>query len=125
MTNGKQIMIVYYEDLVKKDNLEPSIKNIVTFMNFTIHDERLKCVSKHRKGRFYHDGKCIPKTQKQVCGDEFVYSKKQIKWINSAIRKVNIKIRERGFDDLHLKTYENTNVKLKFCEDDENCKNDS
>ena len=112
-------MIVYYEDLIKPENLEPSIEKIVNFMNFTIQNERLSCVSKHRKGKFYQNGKCIQKEQKLLCdGIEFVYSKKQVKWINSAIRNVRKAMKKRGLDDSHLRTYENSNVKLNYCNND-------
>ena len=109
-------MIIYYEDLTKKDNLIPTLEKIVKFMNFTVQKERLDCVSKYRKGKFYQNGKCIPKTQKQDCDEDgFIYSKKHVRWINSAIRKVNKAIKQRGFDNSHLQSYENINVKLPYC----------
>ena len=79
-------MIIYYEELTKKDNLETSILQIANFMNFTIQKERLSCVSKHRKGKFYQNQKCIPRAQKELRDSiEFIYSNKQTKLINSAI----------------------------------------
>ena len=116
LTNGENIMIIYYEDIIREDNLIPTIKKVTEFMNFTVQKERLDCVSKHRKGKFYQSAKCIPKTQKEAGEkDDFVYLKKHVKWINSAIRKVNKAIKNRGFDDSHLRTYENNNVKLTYC----------
>ena len=112
-------MIIYYEELTKKDNLETSILQITNFMNFTIQKERLSCVSKHRKGKFYQNQKCIPRAQKEICDRiEFIYSNKQIKFINSAIRKVRKAIRKRGLDDSHMRTYKDTNIKLTYCLDD-------
>ena len=75
-------MIIYYEELTKKDNLETSILQIANFMNFTIQKERLSCVSKHRKGKFYQNQKCIPREQKEICDRiEFMYSNKKITFI--------------------------------------------
>ena len=112
-------MVIYYEDLIKKDNLKSSILQIVNFMNFTIQKERLSCVSKHRKGRFYDNQKCIPRAQKEICDSiEFIYSNKQMKSINSAIRKVRKAIKKRGLNDSQLRSYEDTNIKLTYCFDD-------
>ena len=115
LTKGQNILVVYYEDLVKTDSLMPTIRKMMTFMNFTIDEDRLNCVSKHgEKGSFYQAVKCVRKRPSDENID-YIYSKKHIKWINSAIRKVNRAIKDRGFDDTHLRTYENTNVKLNYC----------
>lgn len=112
-------MVIYYEDLTKKDNLETYILQIANFMNFTIQKERLTCVLKHRKGKFYQNQKCIPRAEKEICDRmEFIYSNKQMKWINSAINKVRKAIRKRGLDDSHLQSYKDTNIKLTYCFDD-------
>ena len=63
LSNGKNIVVVFYEDLLKEDNLIPTIESMVGFMNFTLDKNRLNCVSKHRKGKFYQEAKCIGKSQ--------------------------------------------------------------
>ena len=116
LENGKHIVIIYYEELIQKDNLIPTLEKIVGFMNFKVPKERLSCVVKHQNGKFIQNGKCITKTQKRACEeDDFIYSKKHVRWINSAIRKVNKAIRNRGFDHSQLQAYENTNLKLPYC----------
>ena len=115
LTKGQNILVVYYEDLVKTDSLMPTIRKMMTFMNFTIDEDRLNCVSKFGvKGNFYQAVRCVRKRPNDENVD-YIYSKKHVKWINSAIRKVNRAIKDRGFDDTHLRTYENTNVKLNYC----------
>ena len=72
--------------------------------------------SKHRKGNFYQSAKCVGEPQKQgIENIQYIYSKKLTKWINSAIRKVQNAMKDRGLDGTHMHTYENTKVKLKYC----------
>ena len=116
LTNGQNILVVFYEDFTKENNLIPTIERMMKFMNFTIDTDRLNCVSKHRKGTFYQGAKCIRKNQEQgIENIEYIYSKKLTRWINSAIRKVQKAIKDRGLDGTHMHTYENANVKLKYC----------
>ena len=120
ITNGKNILIVYYEEFRKKDNLIPTLERIVHFMNFTVPRDRLNCVSKHRKGKFYQNAKCVTKKQNPASqNNDYIYSKKHIKWINSAIRKVRKAIKRQGSDDTHLRAYENTNIKLSYCSENQ------
>ena len=89
---------------------------MMQFMNFTIDNDRLDCVSKHRKGNFYQSAKCVGEPQKQgIENIQYIYSKKLTKWINSAIRKVQNAMKDRGLEGTHMHTYENTKVKLKYC----------
>ena len=116
LTNGQNILVVFYEAFTKENNLIPTIERMMKFMNFTLDKDRLDCVSKHRKGNFYQGAKCIGKAQEQGIEDnQYIYSKKLMRWINAAIRKVQKAIKDRGLDGTHMHTYENTNVELKYC----------
>ena len=87
------------------------------FMNFTVDNDRLNCVSKHRKGTFYQAAKCVGKSQTQgIENIDYIYSNKLIRWINSAIRKVQNAMKDRGLDGSHMHSYVNTKVKLKYCD---------
>ena len=120
LSSGKNILVVFYEDLLKEDIFIPTIERMVRFMNFTIDKERLNCVSKHRKGKFFQGAKCIGKRriQDNETFNGYIYSKKHIRWINSAIRKVKKAMEDRGLRGTHMDTYENTNIKLNYCSND-------
>ena len=36
LSNGENIVVVFYEDLLKEDNLIPTIESMVRFMSFTV-----------------------------------------------------------------------------------------
>ena len=113
---GNQILIVYYDDLKSPEKLKASLKNIITFMNFTIDEERLDCVLKHPEGVFHRKESCYDRnTKPKNIQTDFIYSNQQISLINSAIKQVNKAMRNRGLKSSHLPSYENTNVKLKYC----------
>ena len=115
LINGNHILVIYYEELTE-GNLKPALEKIIQFMNFTTHKERLDCVSKHRKGNFYQHAKCIPNAKKDdQQNNKYVYSAKHVRWVNSAIRRVNNEIKRRGFDDSYLNSYENNNFPLTYC----------
>ena len=118
LTKGKNILVVFYEDFLEEETFIPTIERMVKFMNFTIDIGRLECVSKHRKGKFYQSVKCIQKRdQSENENVEYMYSKKHVRWINSAIRKVKNAMKDRGIDATKMNTYENTKIKLNYCPD--------
>ena len=116
LTNGKNILVVFYEDFSKEDTFLPTIERMIKFMNFTIDKGRLECVAKHRKGKFYQGVKCIEKRDSSGNQNvDHIYSKKHVRWINSAIRKVKTAMKDRGLDGTKMNTYENTEIKLNYC----------
>ena len=85
-------------------------------MNSTIDEERLNCVMKHPEGVFHRKESCYDKnTKPKNIQTDFIYSNQQISLINLAIKQVNKAMRNRGLKSSHLTSYENTNVKLKYC----------
>ena len=90
---------------------------MVSFVNMTAERKRVDCAIKHSEGRFPRKDKCIKREEiKPKCNDgETIYSRKHVLWINSAIRTVESKVFKHGLDFSHMKTYENTVVKLKYC----------
>ena len=107
--------MVYYEKL-KTDQLNATLMDIAMFLNHTIDNKRLNCFNKHARD-FQRDEKCIitSETERRNFENKFVFSRKHIIWVNSAIRAVSKQAKNRGFDSLHLLSYQNTNLKLKYC----------
>ena len=115
LMKGKNIMIVYYEKL-KTNQLNSTLTSITSFLNHTIANKRLDCFNKHSRD-FQRPEKCIITYEKEQRNFEnkYIYSKKHAIWINSAIRAVSREAKKRGFDTLHLLSYQNTNLKLIYC----------
>ena len=115
LIEGKDIMMVYYEKL-KIDQLDSTLMDIASFLNHTIENKRLDCFIKHSRD-FERVENCIVTSEKERRNfkNKYIYSKKHITWINSAIRAVSIEAKTRGFDSVHLLSYQNTNLKLKYC----------
>ena len=108
-------MMVYYEKL-KTDELDSTLMDIASFLNHTIEHKRLDCFIKHSRD-FERNEKCIVMSEKERSSfqSKYIYSKKHIIWINSAIRTISREAKIRGFDSLHLLSYQNSNLKLKYC----------
>ena len=97
----------------------------------------MKCLSKHNKGKFQRKKACLDKghldlksvrlnvVQTNNINDGAnstnsfdVYTKKHDIWINSAIRKVKHEIERRGLDSSYIYDYENQNVRIHICGED-------
>ena len=116
LVEGKNIMLIYYEKLLSNE-LKSTLIDAVSFMNMTIDNDRLECTIKHSQETFPRKKKCIRKGDaKPKCnGNDNIYTRKQILWINSSIRKVRRKVKKLGFETTNMKNYENTSVELRYC----------
>ena len=115
LIKGRNILMVYYEKL-KTDQLKSTLTGIASFLNHTIDNKRMECLLKHSRD-LQRNKKCITTFEKERINFEnkYIYSRKHIRWINSAIKAVSRKVKSRGFDSSHLLSYQNTNVKLRYC----------
>ena len=137
---GRNILLVYYEDLTA-GFVDQNLKKITTFLDFEWNEQRMKCLSKHNKGKFQRKKACLDKGHLDLKSvkldvetnnihdganstDSFdVYTKKHVIWINSAIRKVKHEIERRGLDSTYISNYKNQNVRINICGED-NLEND-
>ena len=112
---GDRIQIVYHETLTKQ-NLKSTLVDLGQYLSFTIDEERLNCVIKHREGYYRRKKACFDiNTKPKNSTSDFVYSNKQITLINSAIQRVNEAIKNRKFKSSHMHSYMSTNFKLNYC----------
>ena len=112
------------------------------FLDFEWNEQRMRCLSKHNKGKFQRKKACLDKGHLDLKSvrlnvvqtnniheganstDSFdVYTKKHVIWINSAIRKVKHEIERRGLDSSYISNYKNQNVRINICGED-NSEND-
>ena len=110
-------MIIYYEKL-KTDQLNSTLLDIALFVNQTIENKRLECLTKHSKANFSSRSKCLPRPEKgqKSIESEYIYSEKQLAQINSAIKRVMKKaLYKKGFDYLHFMSYIDNNLKINYC----------
>ena len=133
---GRNILLVYYESLTA-DFVEQNLKEINTFLDFEWNEQRMRCLSKHNKGKLKRKKACLDKGNldlksvklnvvetKNIHGganslDSFdVYNKKHVIWINSAIRKIKHEIERRGLDSSYISNYKNQNVRINICGED-------
>ena len=112
---GKNVMMLYYEKL-ESEQLNSTLTQIASFLNHTVDNKRADCFIKHLRDSQRRE-KCIITSEKNQRSFEnkYIYSRKHIIWINSAIRTVSKAAKNRDFDSLHLLSYQNTNLKLKYC----------
>uniref|UniRef100_A0A8D2LS60 WSC domain containing 1 n=1 Tax=Varanus komodoensis TaxID=61221 RepID=A0A8D2LS60_VARKO len=84
---GKHLLVVHYEDL--KQTLFPKLKEIVTFLNITVPEDRLICVENNRDGNFKRSG------LRQKAFEPFTKEMKDL--IDKYIVTVDKALRERNF----------------------------
>lgn len=87
---GKKLLVVHYEDL-KKDLIE-KLKEMVTFLNLPINEDRFLCVENNKDGNFKRLG------SSQTVLDPFTREMKNL--INGYIRTVDKALRSRNFTGL-------------------------
>lgn len=87
---GKKLLVVHYEDL-KKDLIE-KLKEMVTFLNLPINEDRFLCVENNKDGNFKRLG------SSQTVLDPFTREMKNV--INGYIRTVDKALMSRNFTGL-------------------------
>lgn len=87
---GKKLLVVHYEDL-KKD-LIGKLREMVTFLNLPINEDRFLCVENNKDGNFKRLG------SSQTVLDPFTREMKNL--INGYIRTVDKALRSRNFTGL-------------------------
>ena len=136
LRSARNILLVYYESLTA-GFVEQNLKEITTFLDFEWNEQRMKCLSKHNKGKFQRKKACLDKGHLDLKSVRLnviqtnnihdganstnsfdVYTKKHVIWINSAIRKVKHEIERRGLDSSYISNYKNQNVRINICGED-------
>lgn len=133
--NGKDTLLIYYDELLSSDLLENTLKNITHFLHMQWNDHRVWCTFKHiNKSNLLKNSTCFPKGHLDIKSKEFIshstncgassvncefniYTKRHIIWINSAIENVQREIEKRGLDSSLMPNYKHTNISLSICTD--------
>ena len=107
------------------EDFQKVLRIIVKFLNFEWNTERFKCLLNDGEGQFHRKKTCIDKGSLDFDSINLdlangqntmdIYQKKHIRWINSAIRKVQLAMSERSIDSTPLSKYKNDNVNIVFC----------
>uniref|UniRef100_A0A8C5LYA1 WSC domain containing 1 n=1 Tax=Leptobrachium leishanense TaxID=445787 RepID=A0A8C5LYA1_9ANUR len=87
---GKKLLVIHYEDL--KRDLIGKLKEMVTFLNLTINEDRLLCVENNKDGNFKRVG------SSQTVMEPFTREMKEL--IDGYIRTVDKALKARNFTGL-------------------------
>ena len=145
LEEGNDLIIVIYEHITNENLRNETLKDISTFLNFTLNETRLNCTIKNSEGRLHRKEKCIRKRQQRNSpknhkdknrqqknsqkktakkfpknlevkdGTNNIFTNQQEQQINLAINNVNNAIIKRGLNPLPLSDYENTEIILNMC----------
>ena len=101
---------------MKSEKLRTHLIDLANFINFTIDEERLRCVLKHPLGKFRRIETCFdPTTNSKHSADHHVYLDDHVILINTAIQRVSEIIKERNFDSSIIDKYKNSNFRIEYC----------
>ena len=134
MKKGENVLVIYYENLIIKENatvtsypedFEQNLRAIIEFLDFQWDTERFKCLLDDNEGKFHRKKTCIDAGPLELSSSSLtlangnytmsIYQKKHIIWINSAISNVHLAMKERGFDSTHLSKYKSGLVNIVIC----------
>ena len=122
ITNGRKLMMVYYEDLHNVSLLKKTLTNITEFLMFPLDKKRLKCVLRHTTGMFRRKKRCL-KEPSDPDGIDYgklnnteIYTMEQKTRIDLAIKNVYSTLNKHGHMSKHLLSYRDTSVKISLCQ---------
>ena len=120
--NGRNLLMVYYEDLQNISLLKKTLTNITRFLNFPQDKKRLKCVLKHTTGMFRRKKRCL-KEPSDPDGIDYgklnnteIYTVEQKIRIDLAIQNVHSTLTKHGHMSKHTLNYRDTSVKISLCQ---------
>ena len=115
---GKQLLVIYYENLTNMRHLKHTLKDVCKFLDFEFNEDRYSCILKHPYQKFKRNERCYENLEGEYLEGyniSNVFEEKHIVWINSAISRVNNALISRGMSSNTLHKYKNTVIKLNMC----------
>ena len=122
IVNGKNILIIRYEDLNNKGSLNGILRNVCNFLDFPVDENRLKCALKNDFNRYRRKKQCLQVSDipshgfsNEQLNNSDIFTQQHKIWINAAIRSVNTAICNRKKTEDSILSYANAEVKFNIC----------
>ena len=115
---GKQLLVIYYEDLKNIRRLKHTLKDVCKFLDFEFNEDRFSCILKHPYKKFKRKERCFENIEGEYLEGyniSNVFEEKHSVWINSAISRVYNALISRGMLSNTIQKYKNTVIKLNMC----------